>query len=133
MTKLITILIIVATVFVGYRLYVYWEKVHSEGDIQEQRARRPLDPQQLQGIPFQLEDSLKAATRNGVTGLGKWLNAYGGQLQDPRLAWIEMDYCVMLTLSNPNEAKRIFNAIKERTSTNSPVFPRVKQLERTFD
>ena len=115
------------------RLYVYWEKVHSEGDIQEQRARRPLDPQQLQGIPFQLEDSLKAATRNGVTGLGKWLNAYGGQLQDPRLAWIEMDYCVMLTLSNPNEAKRIFNAIKERTSTNSPVFPRGKQLERTFD
>lgn len=133
MTKLISILIIVAAVFVGYRLYLYWDKVQSERDIQEQRARRPLDPQQLPGMPFQLEDSLKAAGKNGASGLGKWLNAYGSQLQDPRLAWIEMDYCVMLTLNNPNEAKRIFNAIKERTPTNSPVFPRVKQLERTFD
>lgn len=133
MTKLISILIIVLVVFVGYRLYLYWEKVDTERDLQEQRAKRPLDPRQLPGMPWQLEDSLAKAEQSGQRAMSEWLNAYGNQIQDPRLAWIELDYCRLLILDNPGEAKRIFNAVKERTPTNSPVYPRVKQVEQTFE
>jgi hypothetical protein len=61
-----------------------------------------------------------------------WLKAYGAQVQDPRKAWIEMDYALALMREDPNEAKKVFLAVKERTPTNSPVYPRVLQLEKTF-
>ena len=35
--------------------------------------------------------------------------------------------------TDPNDAKRTFKAVKERMSTNSPVYPRIRQLERTFE
>jgi len=35
--------------------------------------------------------------------------------------------------TDPNDAKRIFKAVKERTSTNSPVYPRIRQLEKSFE
>lgn len=133
MTKLISLLFVVLAVFVGYRLYLYWEKVDTERDLQEQRASRPLDPRQLPGMPYQLEDSLAKAQQGGGRAMREWLDAYGSQLQDPRLAWIQLDYCRLLILDNPNEAKQIFNAVKERTPTNSPVFPRIKQVEKTFE
>ena len=44
-----------------------------------------------------------------------------------------MDYCVAVIREDPIDAKRVFQGVKERTATNSPVFPRVRQLERTFE
>ena len=133
MTKLISILIILAVVFVGYRLYVYWEKVQDEKYEEEKAAQRVVTEGSLAGLPWQLEQSLQAAKTNGATGLKKWLDAYGAQVQDPRLAWIELDYCVMQTLNNPAEAKRVYEVVRNRTATNSPVYKRVKQLEKTFE
>jgi hypothetical protein len=54
-------------------------------------------------------------------------------IQDPRKAWIELDYCVVLARENPKEARRIFDQVKQRIRPDSPVYPRIKQLEPTFE
>jgi len=133
MTKLISILIIVAVIFVGYRLYVYWEKVRQDKDLQEEQARKHKEnPRSLSGMPAQLEASWEQASKAGAAGMSNWLSVYGNQVEDPRLAWIQLDYCERLTWNNPNEAKRVFAAVSDRIATNSPVYPRIKQLENTF-
>ena len=40
---------------------------------------------------------------------------------------------ILFGKDNPAEAKRLFAAIKERTPASSPVYPRIKQLERTYE
>jgi hypothetical protein len=53
-------------------------------------------------------------------------------IQDPRKAWIELDYCTLLARENAKEARRIFADVQQRTPTNSPIYWRVKKLEPTF-
>lgn len=133
MTKLISILIVLVVIFVGYRLYVYWEKVESERDIQEERARKhPFDPKNLPGMPWTLEQSWEQASKAGVSAMSNWFALYGSRVEDPRLAWIQLDYCLKLALVNPRDARELFALVKDRTPTNSPVYPRIKQLENTF-
>ena len=62
-----------------------------------------------------------------------WLKTHGAQLQDPRKAWIELDFCVAITREDPAEARRIFKSVKERLQPTSPVWPRVKQLEKSYE
>ena len=54
------------------------------------------------------------------------------QVEDPRKAWIELDYCVAVAREDTSEAKRVFKEVKERTPTSSPVWPRIQQLEKTY-
>ena len=84
-------------------------------------------------MPAELEASFRDAAQNGSAGLGKWLGTYGDQVQDPRLAWIQLDYCEDLIMSNPGEARRLFQSVKARTAANSPVYPRVHSLEKSFE
>ncbi len=69
------------------------------------RPRNPTDPvpvevvsapspagTELPGLPPHLEASLAQAQQGGQEELGKWLRQWGRQVQDPRLAWIELDY-----------------------------------------
>jgi hypothetical protein len=86
----------------------------------------------LPGLPASLESSLEAAQKQGATGLRNWLNTYRIYAKDPRLAAIELDYVVLLSHQDPVEAKRVFNEVKERISTSSPVHERVKRLEKSF-
>jgi hypothetical protein len=131
MTRLISILIIAAVIFVGYRLYVYYERVSAEKE--SAQVEQAIDPAKLSGLPPALEESLRKAESGGdAEELGNWLRIYGGMVQDPRLAWIQLDYCVLLARSSPNEARQLFTSIKDRTATNSPVYPRVKQLDNAF-
>lgn len=133
MTRLISILIILAVIFVGYRLYVYWEKVAQEKDLQEEQAmKQKADPRSLSGMSWQLEASWEQAAQSGASAMSNWLSVYGSQVEDPRLAWIQLDYCEKLAWSNPNEAKRVFAAVSDRTPTNSPVYLRINQLANTF-
>jgi hypothetical protein len=134
MTKLISIFIIVLVVFAGWKLFTYYQQVEEESR-QQQKTETGADirPESLPGLPYALETSLQAAQRNGATGLRKWLNAYGPQVQDPRKAWIEMDYSLTAIREDPNDARRVFQAVKERVPTNSPVYPRIRQLEKTFE
>jgi hypothetical protein len=133
MTKLIAALIIVIVLYGGWQLFFYWEKVKNEEEAaQKQSSVQPVDPRSLSGLPQRLEATLEAAQKEGVTGMRNWFKMYGHIVQDPRKAWVELDYCVLIAREDPAEAKRIFASVKSRTPSNSPIWPRIKQLEKTY-
>ena len=134
MTKLIAVLIIVAALYSGWKLFLYWEKVKNEEETkQKQDAAAMVVGDQLPGLPYNLEASLQAARKRGATGLRKWLKTYGQSVEDPRKAWIELDFCIAVAREDPAEARRVFAAVKERLAPSSPVWPRLKQLEKTYE
>ena len=45
----------------------------------------------------------------------------------------EPDYAVDIAQKDPTEAKKIYEDVKARTPTNSLVYPRVKELEKTYE
>jgi hypothetical protein len=135
MTKLIAAVIVLLLLWGGWNLFLYWEKVKNE----EETARKQVaattitDPRQLPGLPQNLEPTLDAAQKQGAAGMRKWLRTYGHVVQDPRKAWVELDYCVAVSRADPAEAKRIFALVKARTPPASPVWPRLKQLEKSYE
>jgi hypothetical protein len=134
MTKLIAALIIVAALYGGWELFLYWERVKgAEETKQKQEAAASVMGDQLPGLSYKLEASLQAAQKQGAAGLRKWLKTYGQSVEDPRKAWIELDFCVAVARDDPAEAKRVFAAVKERIGSASPVWPRMKQLEKTYE
>ncbi len=134
MTKLIAVLIIVAALYGVRELFLYWEKVkNGEETKQKQDAAAIVTEDRLPGLPYKLESSLQAARKRGAAGLRNWLKIYGPSVADPRKAWIELDFCVAVAREDPAEAKRVFAGVKERLGPSSPVWPRMKQLEKTYE
>ncbi len=134
MTKLITVFIIVVVCYCGYHLFKYWESVKDEEANQKREAAgMAIQAESLPGLPYQLSDSLRVAQQHGHATLREWLKTYGHLVQDPRKAWIEMDYCVAIARENPAEARSLFKSVKDRTPPDSPVYPRVKQLEKSYE
>ena len=134
MTKLIAAVMIIAVLYGGWELFFYWEKVKNEEASQKkQAAAANVVGEDLSGVPQQLEPTLKAAEAQGAAGLRNWLKTYGRSIQDPRKAWIELDYCLLLSREDPSEAKRLFAEIKSRTPESSPVWPRIKKLEKAYE
>jgi len=134
MTKLIAAVIIVAVLYGGWQLFLYWEKVKNEEETQQkQTAAAMAIGDQLPGMAYQLEASLQAARKQGAAGLRNWLKAHGQSVEDPRKAWIELDFCVAVAREDPAEAKRVFADVKERIGPASPVWPRMKQLQTTYE
>jgi hypothetical protein len=134
MTKLIAALIIVAALYGGWHLFLYWDKVRNEEQTaQKQAVASTVDSRQLPGMPQQLESALDAAEKQGAAGLKNFLKTYDRSLQDPRKAWIELDYVQRLARDEPVEAKRRFAEIRDRVGPASPVWPRIKQLEKTYE
>jgi len=135
MKPAIAILIIAAVVFVGYRLFDYWETVNQERAAQKQEESSQINPRSLPGLPQQGEAALDEAYKKGAAGLKEWLeNAKRSPVvKDPRLAWIELDYAVRVSSENPLEAKRVFAEVKKRTPSDSPVYRRIKELEKTYE
>ena len=134
MTKLIAVVILVAVLYGGWELFFYWEKVKNEQETQQKQAAAAIVAgEQLEGMPPQMEPMLKAAESQGAAGLRNWLKAYGASIHDPRKAWIELDYCLLISRENPAEAKRLFAEVKSRTPETSPVWPRIKKLEKAYE
>jgi hypothetical protein len=136
MKVLVGILIVAAAVFVGWRVYDYWDQVNTDREAKARAAApRPVVPEQLDGLPRQLEPSLQEARKQGVAGLRAWLERYKSSrlVKDPRLAWIELDYVVLVSAEDPVEAKRLFAEVKKRTPPESPVTQRIKELARTYE
>jgi hypothetical protein len=138
MTKIITAVIILAVVYGGWQLFFYWEKVKNEEETEKKQiAAAAVIGDQLPGMPpqlqFQLDNSLRAAQSQGAAALKNWLDTYGRNVQDPRKAWIELDYCTLLSRQNTAEARRIFAEVKKRTPQTSPVWQRIKQIEKTYE
>jgi hypothetical protein len=86
----------------------------------------------LAGLPPNLEPTLKAAYEKGAAGLAVWLKTYRRYVADPRLAGVELDYCVLLLRSDPQQAAAMFNTVKRRVSPDSPLYHRVRRMESLF-
>ena len=84
-------------------------------------------------MPPRLQGILDASEQRGATGLHDFLTTYGKTIADPRLAWIQLDYVVLVAESNPGEARRVFGQVKSRIGADSPVYNRIKQLEKTYE
>jgi hypothetical protein len=134
MTKLIAVLIVVAVGYLGYLVFQQWDKARMEHDnARQQAAVAAVTPEALPGMPSQLDQSLRTAKEKGPAAFRAWFHTYERQLADPRRAWIELDLCVALARENPAEAKRIFAGVKSRVPPASPVWPRVKELEKAYE
>jgi hypothetical protein len=132
-TKAIAILIVVVVCLAGWQMFVYWDKVNHEEETQRKEASSTATQLQiLPGLPQNLDQSLRTAQSQGEKALGTWLKNYGSMVQDPRKAWIELDYCQLLMRDNPAEARKLFNAVKDRIAPSSPVWPRIKESEKSF-
>ncbi len=132
MTKLIAIFIIVLVLFGGWQLFLYWERVKNEDETkQKQQAAAAVTCDQLPGVPDKLIQSLQNASKSALT-LTNWLKANERFIQDPRKACIQLDYCLLLSREDLPEARRIFKDVKDRTPPSSPVWPRIQQLEQTY-
>lgn len=134
MTKLIAAVIILAVLYGGWELFFYWERVKNEEDTQKkQSAAAVVVGENLDGVPQPLQASLNTAEANGAAALGNWLKNFDRVIQDPRKAWIQLDYCLLISRENPAEAKRLFAEVKKRTPETSPVWPRIKKLEKAYE
>jgi hypothetical protein len=134
MTKLIAALVLIAFLMGVYELFLYYDRVkNEEATAKKEAAAAVVVGEQLSGVPSRLEPSLQAAQKEGAGALKAWLKTFDSMIQDPRKAWIELDYCVLVARSDPAEARRVYAAVKERTPPSSPVWPRLKQLEKTYE
>lgn len=93
---------------------------------------KEFDPRSLTGLHYSLETPLASAKQNGADGLKKFLNQYRPAIKDPRLAWIELDYVVLVATKDPATARATFAEVKKRTPTNSPVYPRIEKLSKVY-
>ena len=134
MTKLIAAFIIIIVLYGGWHLFLYWVQIRDEGVTKhKQEAAAMVVGESLSGIPDNLVASLQAARKSGPNAMKTWLKNYGRLVQDPRKAWIELDYCVMVSREDLTEARRVFAEVKARTPPTSPVWTRVKELEKTYE
>lgn len=145
MKVLMWIILIVALGYGGKLGYDFWqslkEKQKNDGAPASVQAPPPPPPVTaapanrpvvLPGLTPSLEPILAASYKRGAVGLRDFIATYGRTVQDPRLASIELDYVVLVAKNNVAEARKVFDRVKARTIPGSPVFDRVKQLEKTY-
>jgi hypothetical protein len=132
--QVITILLIVAAIWVAKEIQSYWETVKAKQLATQggAPAAQAPPPSALSGLPASLEASLETAKKQGPASVKTWLKSYRIHATDPRLAAIELDYVVSLPARDIKEAREVFAAVKARTPTNSPVYSRIKQLSKTY-
>ena len=131
MKALITIAILAVLYFFGKTVYQQ-AKVKQAKEEASQRGD-PVGPADgLTGMPPNFQSSLDAAMAQGAPALKAWIDRYRPHIRDPKLAAIELDYVVLVSRSNPSEGKRVFQAVKARVPSNSPVYERVKRLDPTY-
>jgi hypothetical protein len=117
----------------GWQLYQYWGKFKDKEPEVAAAVAPEVSGDQLPGMAPKLQPILDAARQRGATGLHDFLMMYGNTISDPRRAWIELDYVVLLAQSSPGQARQEFAKVKSRVPSSSPVYNRVKQLENTYD
>lgn len=139
MNKAITVLLIVGALWGLWTLReMYMEKKRQNPDVYATSEDEPdgppkIEPRSLKGLHYSLETPLANAQRSGADGLKKFLNQYRTAIRDPRLAWIELDYVVLVASKDPAEARAVFAEVKGRTPTNSPVYPRIEKLSKVYE
>lgn len=130
MKALITIALILGIYLFGKSIFDQYKVKQQKEEAAAKAANGP--PDGLEGMPANFAPSLQAAQAQGAPALRQWLERYGSRIQDPKLAAIQLDYVVLVSRSNPQEAKRIFQAVKQRIQKGSPLYDRVKRLDETY-
>jgi hypothetical protein len=134
MKFLVGLVIVVGLSMGAWQFYNYWGQFKNKNEPPPSApAYVPSSGDQLAGMPPKLQPVLDAARLRGAPGLRDFLAMYGNTISDPRRAWIELDYVVLLAQSSPGEARREFARVKNRVQPDSPVYERVKQLEKTYE
>lgn len=137
--KFLIAVALLVLVYVGARsLLDEWKSVQSPADrglppAAEVAPAPSAGPEAMPGLPPQLEASLEAAKLQGAAALKTWLRQNRNQVSDPSLAAIELDYVVLVAGRNFGEAREVFAAVRARTPADSPVYPRIKKLEKTYE
>lgn len=142
MKALITIFIILVAVYGFMELVGFYDRstkrTNRSSDEEWNQAatvptgNAPITGSSLSGLPPTLEGSLAQAQQEGVEVFGKWLKTWHKQIQDPRLAWIELDYVVLLNLKSHREARERFQEVKARVGPGSPVLDRIAKLDSAY-
>jgi hypothetical protein len=139
MNKLIGILLIAGALWGLWALRDYYLETKrantgAYGNSEDQSdGPAPFDPRSLSGLLYTLETPLSNAKQSGADGLKKFINQYRAAIHDPRLAWIQLDYVVLVATRDPAEARAVFAEVKKRTPTNSPVYPRIEKLSKVYE
>jgi hypothetical protein len=126
---------ILAVLIIGMAVWKLWEYYERVGGPETGGSGQTTAPAAvpLPSLPPKLEQELADARKRGAVALKAWLDRHRPHVKDPRLAAIELDYVVMVSATDPVQAKKLFQEIKQRTPPDSPVYPRLKDLEKTYD
>jgi hypothetical protein len=130
MKALITIVLLAGIYLFGKAIFDQYKAKEAQEAAAAKAANGP--PDGLEGMPANFQPSLDAAQAQGAPALKSWLERYASYVHDPKLAAIQLDYVVLVSRSDPGEAKRVFQAVKARVPKDSPVYDRVKRLESTY-
>jgi hypothetical protein len=133
MRFLVGLLIVVGLSLGAWQLHQYWGIFKEKEPAPAAPAPPDVSGDQLPGMSPRLQPVLDVARKRGAPGLHDFLTMYGNTISDPRRAWIELDYVVLLAQGSPGDARREFAKIKSRVPPGSPVYNRVRQLEKTYE
>ncbi|HEY0455697.1 MAG TPA: hypothetical protein VGE41_04940 [Verrucomicrobiae bacterium] len=133
MKALISILIILGVAIGGYKLYEYWNTVQEEKAAAERVPT--ISDDQVGRMPWELEESLREAKKKGPSAFKNWITKFekSPKVPEDRMASIQLEYVVMTAQTDPIEAKRMFAEVKAKVSKTSPVYPKIKALEKTYE
>jgi hypothetical protein len=133
--KAVLTLVVLTGLYFGVKEARQYFNAHQENP--PASALPPAAPQtsggQLPGLPEKLEPVLESAQQRGASGLHDFLAENAKSMRDPRLAWIQLDYAVLAAPGDLAEARRVFAAVRARLKPDSPVYARMKQLEKTYE
>ena len=133
MKALIAVLIVVAVIFGGWKLWDYWDNVNQQKEASEKVVE--VSEGQMGQMSPELEKTLTEARKKGPSAVKAWLDRFekSPKIPEDRLAWIKLDYVLMVSQSDPLEAKKVFADVKQKTPTTSKAYPRIQKLEKTYN
>lgn len=134
MKALIVVLIVLSAVYVFTELVGLYDRTANPSQARQVTPESErLTGASLPGLPSYLEGSLAEAQQGGLESLERWLRTWNSHVQDPRLAWIELDYVVLLNLKDHRAARDHFHRVRARVPVNSPVHERILRLQSAYE
>lgn len=131
MRQFLTIVLIAAALWGGLKFRDYYRGEMAKS--QEKMDGPPRTaPGKLPGLEPSLEPSLEEAKHKGPEGLRDWLKVHRQDVSEPRLTDIELDYVLLSGRTNPSEARRVLNVIKQRIGPDSAAYKRFQQLDKAY-
>jgi len=129
--QILTVIFIAIAVYIGVKFNAYFRKSMQQA---EQKAEGPprYAPGKLPGLAAELEPAYEDAKKRGLEGLREFLGKHRAEIEDPRLADIQMDYAVLAGRANPDEARRVLADIRPRLAPTSPAYKRFEQLQKVY-